>query len=153
MAPNDLARKDAVHSDSAQAVGVGVYFYHMEITAFIAQFMGYFLAIVGGTMLLKRKTVELALKNVLRDRGTMYVVGILEVAGGLLLVLSHPSWTTLFDKTVSALSWFLLLEGVFYLVATQKQIMGLLKFLHKESVYYVIALAYVVVGAALLLGA
>lgn len=125
----------------------------MEITTFIAQFMGYFLAVVGGSMLLKRKTVEYALRNALRNRGTMYVVGLLEVAGGILLVLAHPSWITLLDKTVSTLAWFLLLEGVFYLIATQKQIMGVLRFLHREMVYYVIALAYVVVGTALIMNA
>ena len=125
----------------------------MEITTFIAQFMGYFLAVVGGTMLLKRKTVENALRNALRDRGVMYVVGLLEVAAGLLLVLAHPQWETLLEKTVSVLAWFLLLEGVFYLIATQKQIMGVLRFLHREMVYYVIALAYVVVGGALIMNA
>jgi hypothetical protein len=123
----------------------------MEITMLIAQFMGYFLAIVGGTMLLKRKTVELALRNVMKNRGTMYMLGLIEVAGGLLLVLAHPTWTTVLDKTVSVLAWFLLLEGVFYISASQKEIMGLLRFFHSEMVYYVIAFAYVAVGGALIL--
>ena len=122
----------------------------MDITIFTAQFMGYFLAIVGGTMLVKRRTVEKALRNALRNRGTMYVVGLLEVAGGLLLVLAHPQWDTLLDKSVSVLAWFLLFEGIFYLLATQKQIMGILRFTHSEIVYYAVALAYIIVGAALI---
>jgi len=125
----------------------------MDITLFIAQFMGYFLAIVGATMLLKRKIAEDAIKSALKNRGTMYVLGLLEVAAGILLVLAHPSWDTLMDKSVSLLAWFLLLEGVFYLIATQKQAMMILKFFHREMVYYVIAFAYVVVGAGLVLSA
>ena len=124
----------------------------MDITTFIAQFMGYFLVLVGGGMLLKRKTIEAAIKNALKNKGTLYLIGVGEIALGLLLVLSHSSWVTLTDKAVSALSWFLLVEGLFFMAASQKQIKGILKFIHVDMVYYSISLAYVVVGAVLVLG-
>ena len=124
----------------------------MDITTFIAQFMGYFLVLVGGGMLLKRKTIEVAIKNALKNKGTLYLIGVAEIALGLLLVLSHASWVTLTDKAVSALSWFLLVEGLFFMAASQKQIKGILKFIHVDMVYYSISLAYVVVGAVLVLG-
>lgn len=125
----------------------------MEITAFIAQFMGYFLVVVGGAMLLKRPTVDAAMRNAAKNRGTMFVMGLIEVAAGVLLILAHPAWDTLLDKAISVLSWFLLLEGIFYLVAKERQIMKILRFFHNESVYYSLSLAFVVVGAALLIGA
>lgn len=125
----------------------------MEITAFIAQFMGYFLVVLGGAMLLKRPTVDAAMRNAAKNRGTMFVVGLIEVAAGVLLILAHPAWDTLLDKAISALSWFLLLEGIFYLVAKERQIMKVLRFFHNESIYYSLSLAFVVVGAALLIGA
>lgn len=123
----------------------------MEITTFIAQFLGYFIAIMGATMLLKRRIVEKGLRDVLRNRGTLYVVGLLEMAAGILLVLAHPSWETTLDKVISALSWFLLIEGVFYILASQKQIISILRFVHREMVYYTIAWASVVAGASLVL--
>ena len=124
----------------------------MDITTFIAQFLGYFLVLVGGGMLLKRKTVEAAIKNAVKNKGTLYIVGLIEIGAGLLLVLSHSSWVTLTDKAISALSWFLLIEGMFFMLASQKQVRGILKFIHLDMVYYSISLAYVVVGAVLVLG-
>ena len=124
----------------------------MDITTFIAQFMGYFLVLVGGAMLLKRKTVEVGIRNVLKNKGSLMLVGVVEMAAGLLLILAHPSWVTLTDKAVSTLSWFLLLEGVFYMTVSQKKVKGIIKFIHTESVYYTLSLAYVVVGAVLVFG-
>ena len=124
----------------------------MDITSFIAQFLGYFLVLVGGGMLLKRKTVEVSIKNVIKNKGSLYLIGVLEIGAGLLLILSHPSWVTLTDKAISALSWFLLIEGLFFMVASQKQVKEILKFIHLDMVYYSISLAYVVVGAVLVLG-
>lgn len=124
----------------------------MDITTFVAQFLGYFLVLVGGGMLLKRKTVEAAIKNAVKNKGTLYIVGVGEIALGLLLILAHSSWVTLTDKAISALSWFLLVEGLFFMVASQKQVRGILKFIHLDMVYYSISLAYVVVGAVLVFG-
>lgn len=124
----------------------------MDITTFIAQFLGYFLVLVGGGMLLKRKTVEESIRNVIKNKGSLYLIGVLEIGAGLLLVLSHSSWVTLTDKAVSLLSWFLLIEGVFFMLASQKQVRGIIKFIHLDMVYYSISLAYVVVGAVLVLG-
>ncbi len=121
----------------------------MDITTFVAQFMGYFLVLFGGAMLLKRNTVEVGLRSALKNKGTLYFMGAVEIAVGLLLILAHPSWDSLTDKAVSLLSWFLLLEGIFYLVANQKQVKSIIKFIHRESVYYTISLAFVVVGAVL----
>jgi hypothetical protein len=124
----------------------------MDITTFIAQFLGYFLVLFGGAMLLKRNTVEVGIRSALKNKGTLYFMGAVEVAAGLLLILSHSSWATLTDKAVSLLSWFLLIEGVFYLMASQKMIKGVIKFIHIESIYYTISFAFVVVGAILVLG-
>jgi len=121
----------------------------MDITTFVAQFLGYFLVLFGGAMLLKRNTVEVGLRSALKNKGTLYFMGAVEIAVGLLLILAHPSWDSLTDKAVSLLSWFLLLEGIFYLVANQKQVKSIIKFIHRESVYYTISLAFVVVGAVL----
>lgn len=125
----------------------------MEITSFIAQFMGWFLAVIGGVMLLKRKTVERAIKDASKERGTMLVLGSIQVAVGILLLMVHSSWDTLVDKAVSLLTWFLLIEGLFYMAAKERSIQGVLRFVHTESVYYSMSLAFVVVGVALLLGA
>ena len=122
----------------------------MDITTFIAQFLGYFLVLIGGVMLLRRKVVEGGMRNALKNRGTLFIVGILDLAVGILLIMAHPSWESLTDKAISTLSWFLLIQGVFYMVATQKQIKGIIKFIHVESVYYTVSLAYVVVGASLI---
>jgi uncharacterized membrane protein len=125
----------------------------MDITLFIAQFMGWFMAVIGGVMLLKRQTVDRAIRGAAKERGTMLVLGLFEVAVAILLLLVHSSWDTLLDKAVSILSWFLLLEGLFYMAAKERSIQAVLRFIHTESVYYSMSLAFIVVGVALILGA
>ncbi len=115
--------------------------------------MGWFLAVIGGVMLLKRQTVDRAIRGASRERGTMLVLGTAQVAVGILLIMVHSSWDTLVDKAVSILSWFLLIEGLFYMAAKERSIQSVLRFFHTESVYYSISLAFVVVGVALILGA
>lgn len=115
--------------------------------------MGWFLAVVGGIMLLKRPTVDRAIRGAAKERGTMLVLGIFQIAVGIIFVLVHPSWETLLDKAISLLSWFLILEGAFYMAAKERSIQSVLRFIHTESVYYALSLAFVVVGAAFVLGA
>lgn len=115
--------------------------------------MGWFLAVLGGVLLLKRQAVDRAISGAAKERGTMLVLGTLQIAAGILLIMVHSSWDTLIDKAVSLLSWFVLIEGVFYVAAKERSIQAVLRFIHTESVYYSMSLAFIVVGVALVLGA
>lgn len=84
----------------------------MENTALLAQFLGLFSIILALSMLERRKMVVHIMKDVLKDRTLTYIIGILEVAGGLLLVLNHTLFGDTLTTVVSVFGWLFLLAGL-----------------------------------------
>ena len=121
----------------------------MENTALLAQFLGLFSVILALSMLAQRKMVVHIMKDVLKNRSTTYLIGILEVVGGLLLVLNHAVWDSALTTAVSVLGWLLLIEGVFYLFTTQKLIKSIIKMLDNYKAYYISSLLYFIFGVYL----
>jgi hypothetical protein len=119
----------------------------MEQTIFIAQFMGVFSIIAGVSMFLKKRMMLGVFDELKQNRALLYLMGVLELIGGLLLVLNHNIWQGgLLPVTVTVLSWFLLLEGIVYLFISKKEVAELVGFLHQKRVYMIIAIGYIVIG-------
>ncbi|MCH8889215.1 hypothetical protein IID26_02210 [Patescibacteria group bacterium] len=121
----------------------------MENTALLAQFLGLFSVILALSMLIRRKMVVHIMKGVLKNRATTYLIGMLEVIGGLLLVLNHAVWDSALTTAISVLGWLLLIEGVFYLFATQKFIKSIVKILDNYKAYYISSILYFIFGVYL----
>ena len=121
----------------------------MENTALLAQFLGLFSVILALSMLAQRKMVVHIMKDVLKNRSTTYLIGMLEVVGGLLLVLNHAVWDSALTTAISVLGWLLLIEGVFYLFATQKFIKSIVKILDNYKAYYISSVLYFIFGVYL----
>ena len=121
----------------------------MENTALLAQFLGLFSVILALSMLIRRKMVVHIMKGVLKNRATTYIIGMLEVIGGLLLVLNHAVWDSALTTAISVLGWLLLIEGVFSLFATQKFIKSIVKILDNYKAYYISSVLYFIFGVYL----
>lgn len=121
----------------------------MENTALLAQFLGLFSVILALSALVRRKMIVHIMKDVLKNRAATYLIGILEVVGGLLLVLKHSVWTDTLTTAVSVLGWLLLIEGIFYLFASQKFIRSFVKALDNYRGYYIFSVIYFVLGVYL----
>lgn len=119
-------------------------------TVFLAQFLGAFAIVMGISMLLQRRRVTDTLIEVFSSKTITYIIGLLEVLGGILLVLTHNIWDSVFAATVTALGWLLLIEGVFYLFAPQPALKSLSSWLRNKQVYYIMTLAYIAIGAYLM---
>ncbi|MFA6552424.1 MAG: hypothetical protein WCT19_02895 [Candidatus Paceibacterota bacterium] len=122
----------------------------MITTLFLAKLMGAFSIIAGLSMMLRNKMVMSIFDEMSGNRALVYVLGVIELVGGLIIVLNHNIWTgKTFTLVISVLGWMLLLEGVLYVFVSQKTSHKIFKWLHRSDVYYVFALAYVVLGAYL----
>ncbi len=121
----------------------------MELTLFLAKFIGVFSLIYGLSMLLKKKMVmEIFTSFFGERRATVYVLGILEVLGGLAIVLTHNIWNEgLLALVVTIFGWLLLLEGFLYIFLSKQKLMNMWRgFQESASLYYIVA------GSMLLLG-
>lgn len=118
-------------------------------TLFLAQLLGLFSIIFAVAIILRRKMVMHVMHDFFNDRKLAFVVGIGETLAGLLLVLSHNSWDSMVAVALSLLGWAVLLEGVFYLFATQKFIRKLTHMFDSVSGYYFFAVLYLLLGVYL----
>jgi hypothetical protein len=124
----------------------------MELTSFLAQLMGFFIVIMGASMLLRREVVVHAVEDIFSSRGTAFLIGLLEVIGGLLLVLNHSIWTGNIAIVVTLLGWLMLFEGIMYITVSEKTLKEMIVWLHKKRVYYVFCGIYILIGFFLLYG-
>lgn len=121
----------------------------MENTLFLAQFLGTFSIILSLVIILRRKLIVHAISDFLKDRTLAFVVGIAEVAAGLLLVLNHSTLNGTLETVITVFGWLLLLEGLFYLFATKKVLRSFIRALDNVSAYYFFAVLYFVLGVYL----
>ena len=122
----------------------------MANTAFLAQFMGAFVIIMGTSMLFRRRLVTSVFDEVFSSRAITYIVGILEVIGGVLIVLSHNIWSGSLATAVTILGWLLLIEGVIYLVASSRFLKKIALRFHNKKAYYTFAVFYILIGIYLM---
>jgi hypothetical protein len=119
-------------------------------TMFLAQLLGVFTLILGVSMLLKQKMLMHIYEDFFKDRALVYFAGMIEVAAGALLVLKHNIWAGNVAKVVTILGWFLLLEGLLYMFASQGMLKGIAKWMKQPHVFYVVALGVTALGVYLL---
>lgn len=122
---------------------------YMENTLFLAQLLGSFSIILAVAIILRRKLIVHVVGDFLENRTLAFVVGIAEVAVGLLLILKHSTWNGVLETVISMFGWLLLLEGVIYLFGTKKLLKGFVKALDNKSGYYFFALLYLILGVYL----
>lgn len=119
------------------------------LTVFLAQLMGVFSLIIGLSMLVRSKLMMQMLEDFFDSRALVYILGVLEVLGGLMLVLSHNVWDNMLAAFVTTLGWLILIEGIFYLVASRRIIENVYGVLRSSRAYYLILLVYLGIGAYL----
>ncbi len=118
----------------------------MEQTLFLAQFLGVFSIILAIAIILRRELIVRVVGSFFQNRTLSFMFGIVEVAAGLLLILSHPSWNSMLEIVISIFGWLILLEGVLYLFATRKLLRSFLAVLENASAYYFFAVLYLLLG-------
>lgn len=118
----------------------------MEQTLFLAQFLGIFSIILAIVIILRRKLIVRVVGNFFQNRTLSFLFGIIEVAAGLLLILSHPSWNSTLEIVITIFGWLILLEGILYLFAIKKLLRSFLTILDNASAYYFFAVLYLLLG-------
>lgn len=119
------------------------------LTLFLAKFLGLFCLILGLSMFFRRELTVQAFEEVFKNRALPYILGIAEVLGGLLIVLNHNIWAGTVESVISALGWLMLIEGVSYLLVSNRFLRKIAGALKGREVYYLIAVSYLAIGVYL----
>jgi hypothetical protein len=97
----------------------------MQTSIFLARLLGPVLLLAGIAMLINRKQLEAIAQEALRSPLLLLLLGIIDFAIGLAIVLTHNLWVADWRVIITLLGWFLLVRGaVRMLVPGQVKALG-----------------------------
>jgi cytochrome c biogenesis protein CcdA len=113
--------------------------------------MGPVLLAIGLGLLVNRMTYRAAAKQFLDSPALTYVAGLLAMPVGLAVVLVHNIWAADWRLIITVLGWLSLLGGLIRIVVPQLATAMGTGFWHREWLRIAAALAYILLGAALMM--
>jgi hypothetical protein len=84
----------------------------MQTSIFLAKLLGPILALAGLAMLINRKELGALAQEFLRSRALFFLLGLVDFAVGLAIVLTHNVWAADWRVIITVLGWLLLVRGV-----------------------------------------
>ncbi|MEK7478068.1 MAG: hypothetical protein AAB645_01715 [Patescibacteria group bacterium] len=123
---------------------------NLNLTLLLARLWGLIFLIAGLYMLFKRQMLMTILRETIKNRTLLYIIGWIELIIGLVFVEIHNVWFgSALPIIISILGWMLLLEGLLYVFISRHFLDKIYVWLHEKKVFYVIATCYVVLGSYL----
>jgi len=102
-------------------------------TILLAKVLGLYMLISGVAIWGRQRFFAPVLGAFAEDRLLRVVIGAIELIAGLFLVNLHNTWGTLPESFISLFGWVLLLEGAFYLVASDATIEKMIGMFKKKA--------------------
>jgi len=120
-----------------------------ERTAFLSKLIGMYCILVAVPMGAHKQATLAMVAALVNDAPVLYVFGLIIVAAGLALVVSHNVWSGgALPVVVTLVGWLTLLKGLLFLVLPPPSAAGIAIWGSAYQQYY-----YVDVAVALILGA
>jgi hypothetical protein len=83
----------------------------MQTSIFLAKMLGPVLLVAGIAMLINRKELDALVQEALRSRLLFFLLGIIDLAIGLAIVLTHNVWVADWRVIITLLGWLLIVRG------------------------------------------
>jgi hypothetical protein len=97
----------------------------MQASIFLAKLLGPILLVAGIAMLVNRKDLDALAQELLRSRVLLFLLGLIDLAIGLAIVLTHNVWVADWRLIITLLGWLLMVRGaVRVLVPDQAKALG-----------------------------
>ncbi len=94
---------------------------------FIAKLFGLYLIIMGALVLTKKKSVMPAIMDIVKNRALTLLLGALDLAAGLAIVIIFPEVSMSPTGLISLLGYMAIIEGVVYLSLPVKQVQKMVR--------------------------
>lgn len=94
---------------------------------FIAKLFGLYLIIMGALVLLKKKSVMPAVMDIAKNRALTIVLGALELAAGLAIVIVFQEVSMTPVGLISLIGYMMVIEGIVYLTLPMKRIQKMVR--------------------------
>lgn len=122
----------------------------MELSIFLAKVFGAYFLIIGIIFIWRRKSLVPFIEEFAGSRALLIVIAVLELFAGLALSIAHTVWTSDFRFVITLIGWWMIVEGILYLLMPMKRIKKMFKAFNKPGWYISGSLCSIVLGVYLL---
>lgn len=124
----------------------------MRLTIFLGRLLGLFFVLFAIAMLVNRRSTSQAAFDFTRDPPALMLAGILALAAGLAIVLSHNRWSGgAFTVVVTLLGWILVVRGTLILALPRELLIRIYERMNFTTYYYLYAAIPLAIGLYLLI--
>src|ERR1700686_3666169 len=89
----------------------------MQTSIFLAKLMGPIMLGAGIAMLVNRKELDALAQELLHSRVLLFLLGLIDLAIGLAIVLTHNVWVADWRLIITLLGWLLMVRGAVRILA------------------------------------
>lgn len=122
----------------------------MDITLFLAKLIGFYMLIIGFSILLKQNKMIQMAEQFANNLYFRYFGGMLILIIGLLIVASHNFWSTPEKVIISLIGWGATVKGAAFMLLPDNTLTTWMKFFTSKSWAIVGGMIAIVVGIYLL---
>lgn len=115
-------------------------------SVFLARFLGLYVLILSSVFLLKRKSFSRFAREFADHEHSRYLIAMVELAGGLAIVLTHNIWTFGYQGVITVIGWLMVVESIFHLLASNRQEAEAIEKLDNEYIWLAMGAISVVAG-------
>lgn len=118
---------------------------------FFAQLFGLYFIIIGLVVVVRQQTIRPVISQLAHNRYAFMLIGFLELAAGLALVLSYPEVNFTLPGIISLIGWMMTVESIFYLTMPHRSVERIVKSFNTPAWYMGGGALSVLIGAYLAL--
>jgi uncharacterized membrane protein len=92
----------------------------MATSLFLAKLIGPIFVIVGIGLLLNRDRYGTVVDEVIASHTLLYIFGLIALAGGLAIVLTHNVWVWEWPVIITVMGWLMIIRGTLRIIIPQQ---------------------------------
>jgi len=120
----------------------------MQVSLFLAQFLGSLFIIVAASMLIQRQKMLEIMESFISSHASLFIIEVLSIAAGLALVINHNVWTgSTAEIIITLLGWIFIIRGIVGMFLSYLTMHTIFRSFRKsEAGYYAASLLVLLLG-------
>ncbi len=113
---------------------------------FFAKFLGLYFVIVGLIVMIRKQSIMPTMKELLKNRSLLFLLGIAHLTAGLVIVITHPMLALNVPGVISLIGWIMTIEGILYLAMPYRAVQKFIGSFNQQGWYTSGGIAAVLLG-------
>jgi hypothetical protein len=121
----------------------------MQASIFLARLLGPLLLVPGAGLLINPRLFRTMAVDVVGSVTLVYLFGLIDLAAGLAIVLTHNVWVANWRVLITLIGWLMLIRGLVRVLLTDTVMGYAAKFIRNRRLYPISGAVLVLLGLAL----